>query len=224
MKTIFITSSALAISLCVHSSALAQPAGDGPPQLGESVAIGEADNTGTIKGTERFLRRNRGGQSFVGSDLRERRGFVGRQQARETAQIRSAITTTPVPPRPDVNLQLLQRRGRTPGMIYRPRLVVDIVPSTSIDATTGVAITDDLDLVIARGMGESVQSRLEGQTVVLEGTVGSSHARALAEQIARLAPMVWDVRNELVVADVAQSPGSPVGPDVEPTPTPTAAD
>jgi hypothetical protein len=224
MKTTIIVTAALAIGLCAHSSALAQPGGDSQPQLGESIAIGAAENAGTIKGSERFLRRNRSGRSFVGSDLRERRSFVGRQQARETAQIGSAVTATPVPPRPDVNQQLRQTRDRTPGTIYRPRLVVDLVSSTSIDEATGAAIVDDLELIIAQGMGESVQTRLEGQTVVLEGTVGSSHARSLAEQIARLAPRVWDVRNELVVADVAQPPGSPVGPEVEPTPTPTAAD
>lgn len=223
MKIIIIITAAMAIGLCTHSKARAQPGGNGLPQLGEAVAVGAAENAGTIKGTERFLRRNRGGQSFVGSDRRERRGFIGRQQAQTTAPIRSAVTTSPVPPRPDVNQQLRQRRRRSAGTIYRARLVVDIVSNTTIDATADVAITDDLDRVIARGLAGSVRTRLEGQTVVLEGTVGSSHAASLAEQIVRLAPRVWDVRNELVVADAAQSPGSPEGRDVGPNPTPTAA-
>ena len=228
MKITSTAACSFVLGLAIHSAVMAQPGGEPPLQLGESVEIGAADNAGTISGTERFLRRNRSGRSFVGSDLRERRGFVGRQQARNTAQIRSAVTTTPVPPRPDVNQQLRQRgRRRGRNTIYRPRLVVDVdAEAATVIATDepyAMLLSENLELVIARGLNESVQAHLEGQTVVLRGTVGSSHARALAEQIARLAPKVWDVRNELEVAAAPESEAASAGPDVAPTPTPTGA-
>jgi hypothetical protein len=51
---------------------------------------------------------------------------------------------------------------------------------------------------------------MQGDTVILRGTVATEHDRGLAEDIARLQPGVWNVHNELTVAGppAARSVGS----------------
>jgi hypothetical protein len=41
---------------------------------------------------------------------------------------------------------------------------------------------------------------MQGDTVILRGTVATEHDRGLAEEIARMQPGVWNVHNELSVA------------------------
>jgi hypothetical protein len=51
---------------------------------------------------------------------------------------------------------------------------------------------------------------MQGDTVILRGTVATEHDRGLAEEIARMQPGVWNVHNELSVASppAARSLGS----------------
>jgi hypothetical protein len=42
--------------------------------------------------------------------------------------------------------------------------------------------------------------KLQGQTAILEGEVATDHDRRVAEQLVRLEPGVWEVRNLLIVA------------------------
>ncbi|MCS7238701.1 MAG: BON domain-containing protein [Thermoguttaceae bacterium] len=59
------------------------------------------------------------------------------------------------------------------------------------------------------GVGSSVQVAVEGDVVVLRGSVSSSHQRLLAENLARLEPGVRQVRNELVVEPSASESARP---------------
>jgi hypothetical protein len=221
MKTNGFAATGLLIALTFPANAQAQVSGVVVPQMGQASTISQGNATGRITGSERFLRRNRDPRAFVGADAREGRHFIGRQQQRATAPILSAVTTPPIPPLRDINSQLLQyRAGRSSGTIYRPRLVVGFQPAETVDGTGFVFPLDRVHDVIERGLGTPVEIRLEGETLVLTGTVRSKESRALAEQIARLEPMVWDVRNELVVADVVPSFPPPTPLDAGPTPTP----
>jgi hypothetical protein len=61
----------------------------------------------------------------------------------------------------------------------------------------------DLQQVIARSnrlaAGDKIQVLVDGQTIVLRGTVTDDHDRRLAEALVRLTPGVHDLRNELAV-------------------------
>ncbi|MHB1034225.1 MAG: BON domain-containing protein [Pirellulales bacterium] len=50
------------------------------------------------------------------------------------------------------------------------------------------------------------QVTVVGETAVLRGVVASTHARDLAEQMVRLEPGIWNVRNELQVAGQPETP------------------
>ena len=62
-----------------------------------------------------------------------------------------------------------------------------------------------------------LQLTVEGRTAILRGAVASEHDRLLVEQVARLEPGIWAVRNELTVGSpgTRQSP-TRVSPDRQP--------
>lgn len=65
----------------------------------------------------------------------------------------------------------------------------------------------------------SLEVTIQDQTVVLRGEVSTEHGRLLAEQLARLEPGIWKVRNELTVGKAGTS-ASPS--DGQPKPLPPA--
>lgn len=54
--------------------------------------------------------------------------------------------------------------------------------------------------------GRSIKLRMDGSTVVLTGTVTSSHQKHLAEAMLRLEPGVYDLRNDLLVNEAGPAP------------------
>jgi hypothetical protein len=48
-----------------------------------------------------------------------------------------------------------------------------------------------------------VRVTVQGQTAILQGTVTSEYERQLVEQMARLEPGIWQVRNELTLPSAA---------------------
>lgn len=72
-------------------------------------------------------------------------------------------------------------------------------------AQAGAALSQRLNTaptLKVRGVTATVQ----GQTAILRGSVASSHDRQVAEQLALLEPGIWQVQNELVVAQPAATP------------------
>ncbi len=53
---------------------------------------------------------------------------------------------------------------------------------------------------------QTIRVTQEGDVVVLRGQVPSERDRLLVEQLARLEPGIWEVRNELTVSALSQSP------------------
>ena len=67
----------------------------GSRTLGQSLsrrARPGSTSVGSVSGRERFMRSNRQRSDFVGTDSRERRGFVGAVQAATTGSIRSTTS------------------------------------------------------------------------------------------------------------------------------------
>ncbi len=57
---------------------------------------------------------------------------------------------------------------------------------------------------------------MRGETAILRGRVASRHDRELAENVVRMEPGVWDVRNELVVEESSQIAGARVAGPSQP--------
>ena len=82
-----------------------------------------------------------------------------------------------------------------------------------IQIPTPTRIRADLQDVLTRSASlpsrAGIQAMMEGDSVVLRGTVGSADERQLAEAMARLTPGVFDLRNELQVRETAPKTESP---------------
>jgi osmotically-inducible protein OsmY len=67
----------------------------------------------------------------------------------------------------------------------------------------GPSPAEDIATVLQRTRRISRQSSIrvivQNETAILRGEVATVHERDLAENLARLEPGVWDVKNELVV-------------------------
>jgi len=156
------------------------------------------DTSGQISGSERFLRANHQAGKFIGTDSTEAAyavrnfsaygttGTARQQQNRGTlrsstaAAAQSAAQTNTVPP---------FQTGISAAFTH-PDFPVRQVSENLARHMEGV-----------RGIkaAKSVQVAIQGDTAVLRGEVASARERALLEQIARLEPGVWHVRNELTV-------------------------
>jgi osmotically-inducible protein OsmY len=80
-------------------------------------------------------------------------------------------------------------------------------PATAKNSTTTVQMRS---LDAYRGLPDqsqasSVKIVMENGTAILQGFVASKHDRAIAEQLARLEPGVWKIKNELEVRPAADS-------------------
>jgi hypothetical protein len=78
-------------------------------------------------------------------------------------------------------------------------------------AKSGTTIVQMRSLDAYRGLPDpskasSVKFVIEDGTAILQGFVASSHDRAIAEQLVRLEPGVWKIKNELEVRPATDSP------------------
>lgn len=96
------------------------------------------------------------------------------------------------------------------GMVpFRAALVPALDrPTPTVAPTLGGDLTHRLQTTPGLKVHLPLSATVEGQTVVLRGQVASDHDRLLAEQLARLEPGVWQVKNELVVKGAAGPTGS----------------
>jgi hypothetical protein len=97
--------------------------------------------------------------------------------------------------------------GRNGGLsnsssYYAPYVpLLDRAGSAPVTATSNLVARSDLQGILANSnrfsQPNGIQVRSDGQTVVLQGTVANAHEAQLAEAMLRLAPGVFDIRNEL---------------------------
>lgn len=169
--------------------------GQTPGSVGNRADAAVNNPGGTITGAERFVRGARQATDFVGTDVGDRRSFVGMIQSR----MRRAQQLPPLQlkPEPNVNQPAPQNEGST--AFYPPRLV--LAPDMPELSTTAVQSS------LARHLRRSPRIQwtgpwevtMEGRTAVLQGDVASPQDRALAEALVQFEPGVSQVQNDLRV-------------------------
>ncbi len=201
----------LPIALIFAVSSVCQDAGAqlfGPRVLGQSLSrqpspgLAAAEEVGELRGTERFIRGNRGIRDFVGTDAADTPLFIGIQQGRSRGTIRSAITNLRPPREPNVNQPQPQQPG--PNLPYAPRLQLGFTPPEIAPSVVALDITERLvdALALQRSdlQADEIGVILQGRTAILVGEVASEHERLLAQQLTMLEAGVSEVQNELTIA------------------------
>lgn len=170
--------------------------------------------TGTITGSERFLRENRQPGQFVGTDMTEAQNFVGSVNSGGNLQggllgLLGGITQS-VNANNRSNTTTIIRVSRRAAFDYPPpAAVVDSTQlSTRLSATPGIRSVGALQVEVAQ------------RTAILRGTVQSDHDREIAEILVRLEPGISEVRNELQVQPASMLPPPP---DTAPTAPPAGS-
>lgn len=169
--------------------------------------------SGSLSGTERFLRANRDAQDFVGTDLAELRAFVGATQARMRRTTPAAATAREATI-PNVNRE--QSESDSATSMYAPRLTL----SPELSGPSPSAVTRSLEDHLLHAPIQwlrPLEVSMQGRTAILRGEVATPRERALAEAWVRFEPGVSAVQNDLIVEPPAPTP-MPPAPRPEPSP------
>jgi hypothetical protein len=193
---------------------------------GASRTDTSVEDAGNIQGSERFLRENRSGRDFVGSDRREQQGFVGSQQALGTGRVRAATEglETAEDPTARINPPLAPLR---PKAMYYPKLVLDTLtfsplktstenlpsPSTATNRVPSYSVIGDstrnaksnnkndyritTEQRLANWSDGTVKMTREGERVVLRGRVASKSQAEKIEILLSLEPGIYSIDNRL---------------------------
>jgi len=176
-----------------------------PTTSGTSTTSG---GTTLLRGNERFLRGNRRPGEFVGSEKKDRREFVGSQQAGTTPQVGPVVPRVPVDRNPNVNTTPASSVNRKSGA-YEPRLVVGF----DVPALAAGRVNEELSrrLRLTPGLEPTnrIEVSVEGRTAMLRGEVASERDRSLVERLILFEPGISAVRNDLVVKPPAAGPAGP---------------
>lgn len=158
----------------------------------------QSGSGGNVTGSERFVRGNRNKGSFVGSDSRDIRKFVGSEQATTTGRVQS--TTEGLRRErdraPRLNKPLPPRRAKDR---YYPRLELGadfLRPTNNISATTISRRLEESESLRTLG---TISVTLKSRTATLRGEVASQSDRKLAEILVGFDPGISSVHNDLVV-------------------------
>lgn len=184
-------------------------------QAGAGVG-GDLSVTGLegLTGSERFIRDARQPGQFVGADTQEGAGFVGRVESttggrasrRSTQSRRSGAANT-------------GGRGRTNSRQIRANMQVAFALMRPMPAQRSSVLASRFERRVNQLQAQGpVEVLIEDRTATLRGVVANEHGRRLAEQMARLEPGIWSVKNELVVAPQTNPapPPAPAAPLIEP--------
>jgi hypothetical protein len=93
--------------------------------------------------------------------------------------------------------------GTQPGVVRNPQYVTVLSGDLAPVAHKSAAIQADVREVISRSARlpskNSVQVNVQGDVVILSGSVGTYHERLIVEGIAKMTPGVREVQNQLQV-------------------------
>ena len=170
-------------------------AGDLLGAAGLSSVLGQSQNRNTVGGAMGQM----GGRTGMGT---AQGGTTRGGQANRTTQMGGNMGA-------GARSQVPVRTKLTIGFAYAPT-----PPSAVISRLEQSLRTPEIAIAEAP-LTVSTTETAQGTVAVLRGTVESSEARLLAEQLALLEPGIWNVQNELAVAP---SPAPPAPPAVEPLP------
>ena len=171
----------------------AAPAATIPGAGGPAEAITEPNR--------RFLRQNRSSNDFVGKNSAQSGKFVGSVQTDGTfvkpAAADAVERSAPVS---------LLNPARTPvpkNRMYEPRLSVGFRPISRPEADVSATLQKQVYRLNQRDPSIQVTTIVVGQTVHLQGNVGSEEQRALIEQMMLFEPGISSVQNDLRVLSAA---------------------
>ena len=105
---------------------------------------------------------------------------------------------------PSVNEEAIRTLNAQPAGMYRPRLKVNMADFPPANAKVSgidrrlLVLQEHLQTRLVRSTG-SITLALDGETLVLTGSVENEQQKKLLERVVRLEPGVTVVRNELVV-------------------------
>lgn len=176
-----------------------------PPGSVSNPAEAMIHDSGSLTGTERFLRGNRRTTDFIGTDMGDDRRFVGATQARQMRSLPAAATVRETI-LPEVNRA--QNEGNLAQRPYPPQLVL----APELSGPTTMAVVSALETHLSRSSirwTKPFEVSLLGRTAVLTGAVASERDRALAEALVRFEPGISDVQNDLQVAPPGLQPVFP---------------
>jgi osmotically-inducible protein OsmY len=163
----------------------------------------------TLFPTDRFRVGSRQPEQFVGTDLQDPSRFVGApttgQQLNQMSVRRTARGVT--------------QPGRMGARAGRNQIEIRTRANVAFrySSPSAAQISEALAKQFAR-MGQ-IQARspveilVDGRTATLRGVVASRYDRLLAERLVRLEAGIWQVKNELVVAQLPAEPYGPAEPD-----------
>ena len=165
--------------------------------------LSQQTSSGTIQGSERFLRGNRGATDFVGSDSRDARRFVGNEQANPARRVRTAVEG--LRERRSARTSLNRPRGPLKaGEVYEQlALSADMAPPDVVPPgppVTAVELSRRLTDSLARFGEARIGVSLAGRTAILRGTVASARQRELAKTMVLFEPGISQVQNQLVLS------------------------
>ena len=157
-----------------------------------------AEDVGSIKGSERFLRRNRTRKSFVGRDLNERKRFVGLSQGQVSGSVTSSTAGLSVEMAQDANQRVTPATASRQYM-YDPRLRVDFQVPIPTPQQTAEKISCQLVESLGHAICGPVSVMVHDETATLTGQVATEQDRRLAALIVLLEPGISKIENELTV-------------------------
>ena len=165
------------------------------------AATGSAssDNeVGSISGGERFLRRSRRRNAFVGRDLGEMSSFVGELQGSTTGNVRTAVSSMRMRLQRNANLTA-QRTNQASRGIYEPPLAIGFTVKPpapgSLEASLENLLNDSPRIHHVGPLSVTVDARI----ATLAGAVASDEDRQLAEAYLRFEPSLSQVVNRLTI-------------------------
>jgi len=199
---------AIGFVLCLGIGTLAEGQMFGQSRLGRMPRRAQRTGlheVGTFTGTERFLRQNRTTEDFVGAKPAAEPGFVGQQEAATPppAAAMPAAAEVQVETGPEVNLTQPKTASST-GM-YRPRLRVDFRFAPRPASQISRALAAQLQRTPAIQPTSPIEVTVEGETVVLRGSVASERQRVLAGNLMLFEPGISKVQNDLTVKSLPET-------------------
>ena len=171
-------------------------------------------NEGTIEGSERFLRDNRGRRAFVGGDRSEQQGFVGSEQALGTGRVRTSV---------DSLREFRDRSSRinrpveSPAAdeLYLPRLIIDFTTDGLSGPLPAAEVQHHLNRYLEAIDGPSISVSVVNRRATLRGAVNAEEDASRLEILLSFEPGIDEIVNELVVV-----PPTEVSPTQAPKPAP----
>ena len=146
----------------------------------------------------RFMRRNRTASDFVGKDTKDARKVVGGLPTGQVGNSQPAAMEV-FERRVPESLLNPSRQPSTRTRMYEPKLVIGFRQPPRSTSAVSANLQNQIRQLTEINPSIQVSMFVAGETVHLQGEVGSEEERALIEQLMLFEPGISSVRNDLRV-------------------------